>query len=245
MVRHRGAGGLRVRMRRERERRVKTVVWDWNGTLLDDVTACVRALNRMLVRRGVPPTDRTFYRAHFGFPVRPFYAQVGLDLAREDWDAICTDFHRFVAEEPDQHLRPDARTALEAVRAHGGRQVILSALRQDLLEASVRREGLSEFFAYVYGVDNLDGATKLARGRALTERLAQEGCRPEDLVFIGDTLHDAEVAASLGAMAVLVDGGHQTAERLRTSGCAVMPSLGAAVEHLFGSEPDFPCPTLF
>ena len=213
---------------------MKTVVWDWNGTLLNDVEACVRALNRMLADRGVPPTDLAFYRAHFGFPVRPFYAQVGLDLAREDWDAICTDFHRFVAEEPDQFLRADARAALEAVRARGGRQVILSALRQDLLEAAVRREGLTDFFTYVYGVDNLDGATKLDRGRALKARLVQDGCAPEDLVLVGDTLHDAEVAAALGSSAVLVEGGHQTGERLRAAGCFVAPTLGDAVNWIFG-----------
>ena len=109
-------------------------VWDWNGTLIDDVGAAVGALNRMLAVRGLPPVTREFYRANFGFPVRPFYAAAGMDLEKEDWDRICTDFHRFIVEEPDQNLRPDSVAALEAVRAAGCGQSILSALRQDLLK---------------------------------------------------------------------------------------------------------------
>ncbi len=76
------------------------IIWDWNGTLLDDVDAAVGALNRMLAARGVPPTTRDYYRGHFGFPVRPFYAELGVDLEHEDWDRICVDFHRFMEEEP-------------------------------------------------------------------------------------------------------------------------------------------------
>ena len=138
------------------------IIWDWNGTLLDDVAAAVGALNRMLAVRGVVPVTQDFYRAHFGFPVRPFYAVVGLDLEREDWDRICTDFHQFIAEEPNQHLRPDAVAALQYVRDHGGHQSILSALRQDLLLRDTAREGIQEYLDTIYGVDNLDGATKLS-----------------------------------------------------------------------------------
>ena len=190
------------------------IIWDWNGTLLDDVAAAVGALNRMLAVRGVAPVTQDFYRAHFGFPVRPFYAVVGLDLEREDWDRICTDFHQFIAEEPNQHLRPDAVAALRHVRDRGGHQSILSALRQDLL----RR----------------DGATKLSRGHDLVEHLRTSGllATEQPLFFIGDTLHDAEVGTALGATPILVDGGHQNGDRLRASGHHVVPSLLAAVEHI-------------
>ena len=71
----------------------KYIIWDWNGTLLDDVSAAVRALNRMLSVRGVSAITEERYRNSFGFPVRPFYAELGVDLDRWDWDAICEDFH--------------------------------------------------------------------------------------------------------------------------------------------------------
>ena len=214
------------------------IIWDWNGTLIDDVSAAVNALNRMLALRGVAPVTQDFYRAHFGFPVRPFYATVGLDLAHEDWGRICTDFHRFIAEEPSQHLRPDARDALQCVLDHGGRQAILSALRQDLLLRDTAREGVQGFFDARFGVDNLDGATKLSRGHDLMTHLkANRLVIPDQpLFFIGDTLHDAEVGTALGATPILVEGGHQNGTRLHTVGHVVVPSLLAAVQHALANS---------
>lgn len=202
------------------------IIWDWNGTLLDDVDAGVNALNRMLAARGLSTITRAFYRAHFGFPVRPFYALVGMDPDAE-WNRICTEFHANIHAEP-QHIRPDARAALAYARAHGARQAILSALRQDLLLRDTAAAGVQGFFEAVYGVDNLDGATKLSRGRDLLATLAAS--RPPALFFIGDTLHDAEVATALGAIPILVENGHQDAARLRAAGCRVVPTLLDAVQ---------------
>jgi len=203
------------------------VIWDWNGTLLDDVGAAVNALNKMLAARGLPTVTRDFYRARFGFPVRPFYVQLGMDPDRE-WDRICVEFHDNIHAEI-QHIRPDARAALDFLRTHGVRQSILSALRQDLLLRDTASEGVRGFFDEIYGVDNLDGATKLSRGRDLLARLDATVPGPRELVFIGDTLHDAEVATALGATPILVAGGHQNADRLRAAGCRVVPTLLDAV----------------
>lgn len=201
------------------------LIWDWNGTLLDDVSAAVGALNRMLAIRGVKPITVEHYRKRFGFPVRPFYAELGVDLDKWDWDGICEDFHRFVLEEP-QSVRPDARSALELASKLGFRQCVLSALRQDKLNEAVSANGFDAFFDYVYGVDNLDGASKLQRGHELMEAL---GGDVETAVFIGDTLHDAEVARELGGRCVLVACGHQMRERLMAAHCPVADSLTEAV----------------
>ncbi len=225
--------------------KIPYIIWDWNGTLLDDVDAAVAALNRMLVSRGVEPTDRDYYRENFGFPVRPFYAQLGVDLAREDWDRICIDFHRFVKDEVSQHLRGDAIDALALVKDAGVKQSILSALRQDILRRDVKYTGISGFFDEVFGVDNLDGATKLDRGRDLMKHLS---CKHPDFMsrheiyFIGDTLHDAEVARELGGTPILVDNGHQTHERLSASGAVTVPSLVCAIKECIASK-SRACPT--
>ena len=203
----------------------KRLIWDWNGTLLDDVAAAVGALNRMLVKRGACPITIEHYRRRFGFPVRPFYAELGVDLAKWDWDEICEDFHNFVLEEP-QAVRPDARDALELAASLGFRQSILSALRQDKLEAALAANGFTGFFDRIFGVDNLDGASKLDRGRELMVSLGPSADAP---VFIGDTLHDAEVARELGGRCVLVSCGHQMPDRLTAAGCPVTDTLADAV----------------
>ena len=210
----------------------KRLIWDWNGTLLDDVAAAVGALNRMLVKRGVQPISIEHYRRRFGFPVRPFYAELGVDLAKWDWDEICEDFHNFILAEP-QAVRAEVRPALELAASLGLRQSVLSALRQDKLEAAINAAGIREFFDHVFGVDNLDGASKLQRGREL---MATIGSDAGGAVFIGDTLHDAEVARELGARCVLVSCGHQLSERLAAAGCPVVDSLIAAVRLVAAQE---------
>lgn len=208
------------------------VVWDWNGTLLDDVAAALGALNRMLRERGLAETTREYYCANFSFPVKPLYSRLGMDPDAE-WQRICDDFHRYLAE-GEQGIRSDAVAALELLRRNGVGQSILSALRQDLLLRDTTKFGVAQYFDLIYGVDNLDGATKLSRGHELYSRLFAApdgpGAGASMRWMIGDTLHDVEVARELGLEPILVAGGHQCLERLRTAGCRVAGSLVEAVE---------------
>ncbi len=191
-----------------------TLVWDWNGTLLDDTDAALGALNELLAQRGLPTITLDFYRQTFSFPVRPYYEFLGMDLAREDWDALAKSYHDAYHARP-AGLNAEALAALDLAHAHGVRQVLLSALRQDYLDAAVDRFRLCGYFDFVVGSDNLDGASKLSRARALKDLLARaDGGASDELVFIGDALHDKEVADALGARVVLFSGGGHAAERL-------------------------------
>lgn len=185
---------------------MKHVIWDWNGTLLDDTEAALAALNEMLRRRGRRGIGMDFYREHFAFPVRRFYALIGFELEREDWDGIAREYHELYARQP-KRLNPEASAALSRARAACARQSVLSALRQDLLERDLVGYGVRDEFEFVYGTDNLDGASKLDRARELVERIAER--ERGEIVMIGDALHDHEVATALGVRCVLCSvGGH-------------------------------------
>ena len=203
------------------------ILWDWNGTLLDDTDASIAALNVALRRRGLAPVTRDWYREHFAFPARPFYAQCGIDLAHEDWDALAREYHDAYAREP-KDLNREARAALAAARNAGCGQSIISALRQDLLDAAVDSFGLREFFDFTYGTNNLDGASKLVRARELLAQLASRGVAPGDIVLVGDALHDKEVADALGVRCVLCAQGGHSAARLS----AVAPTRETLLEAL-------------
>ena len=206
------------------------ILWDWNGTLLDDTAASIGALNALLRRRGLPTVGRAWYRAHFAFPVRNFYAACGVDLAREDWDALAREYHEDYAALP-KRLNAEARAALTCVRSSGGGQSIISALRQDLLDAAVDACGLGGFFDFVYGVNSLDGESKLARARALLHRLPARATAG-GVVLIGDALHDREVAAALGIGCVLCAQGGHSAARLR----AVAPTRATLLAALLSAQ---------
>lgn len=197
------------------------VVWDWNGTLLDDTQACIAALNTLLRERRLPLLDARRYRDSFGFPVRDFYRTLGIDPAAGDWDALAARFHDLYLEQA-MTVTAAARAAVRFVAAAGLPQSVLSACEQGILERLIARHGLAGCFRLVQGVDNLNGCSKLAAGRALVARL---GLAARDLLLIGDTLHDAEVAAALGCSCLLVADGHQSRARLEHSGCPVIASL--------------------
>ena len=146
---------------------MRHILWDWNGTLLDDTAAALATLNQMIAARGGKTIGMDFYRDHFAFPVKPFYDTIGI-TARDDaeWDAIAREYHEVYAAQ-EKRLNRDARAALETVKNSGARQWIISALRQDLLEGDIAEFELGELFEVLFGTDILDGAAKLERARVL------------------------------------------------------------------------------
>ena len=202
------------------------ILWDWNGTLLDDTQAALDTLNIMLARRGGTPIAMDFYRDHFAFPVRPFYEAIGVCLENEDWDALAREYHDVYAEQP-KRLNPETIAALERVKASGARQSIISALRQDLLEEITAELGVAKYMDRICGVDNLDGFGKIDRARELISAIATSSTPPllhsstsplfhsSTFVLIGDSLHDKEVADALGVRCVLCGQGSHAAWRLR------------------------------
>ena len=193
---------------------MKYILWDWNGTLLDDTQAALDTLNILLDRRGTKPIAMDFYRDHFAFPVRPFYEQIGVMLEHEDWDALAVEYHDIYAEQP-KALNRETIAALEAVKAAGARQSIISALRQDLLDQVTAELGVAPYMECIYGVDNLDGASKLDRALELMTAITTESAgEPPDVVMIGAALHDKEVADALGVKCVLCGQGSHASWRL-------------------------------
>lgn len=184
------------------------ILWDWNGTLLDDTQAALDTLNLMLARRGCQPIAMDFYRDHFAFPVKPFYSAIGMNVAPEEWDALATEYHEIYAAQP-KRLNPQAITALERVKAAGVRQSIISALRQDLLDQATADYGVAPYMECIYGVDNLDGSSKLDRALELLTKI--DATEP---VVIGDALHDKEVADALKVDCVLCAQGSHAGWRL-------------------------------
>lgn len=197
---------------------MKYVLWDWNGTLLDDTQAALDTLNIMLVKRGAKPIAMDFYRDHFAFPCRPFYEQIGMPVSDTEWDDLAREYHAIYSRQA-VGLNVEAIAALERVKAAGVRQSIISALRQDLLDDVTRALGVAPYMECVYGTDNLDGASKLDRALELMNRLVAtaeggEAMLPH-VVMIGDALHDKEVADALGVKCVLCAQGSHAAWRLR------------------------------
>jgi phosphoglycolate phosphatase len=195
---------------------VRHIVWDWNGTLLDDVTACVASVNDMLAPRGLPTISEAHYRDIFDFPVKRYYEQLGFDLEREVWDELAQEFHRHYARHArESQLHADVDELMPALSAAGYGMSVLSACEITLLERMLTEHGLRQYFEHVYGLDDLYASSKLAQGEALMAALQLPR---DEVLLVGDTLHDRDVAAALGWSCALVAAGHQSEARLSAGG---------------------------
>ena len=184
----------------------KNVVWDWNGTLLNDVKVGVNTLNDMLGRRGLPLLSVEDYKEKFGFPVIDFYDRVGFDMEKESFHELSVDF----VETYDKYagevgLNEGVREVLAGIQQTGVKQYVLSALREDLLQQMLRHFQIDSRFDRACGVNDIYAAGKIERGQQMLQTCP---IVPEDTLMVGDTIHDAEVADALGFDCILFAGGH-------------------------------------
>jgi phosphoglycolate phosphatase-like HAD superfamily hydrolase len=205
---------------------VPHLVWDWNGTLLDDLTLVVTATNASLAAFGGPVVTAEEHRRDFRRPVVDYYASVlGRPLDAVDFAVLDNAFH---AAYTDGLLGcPLSVGALEALAGWVGSQSLLSMWFHDKLVPTVSRYGLDGYFARVDGLrDAIGGGFKAPHLAAHLKALGLDG---PDCVLIGDSVDDAEAAASVGARCVLYTGGFTDPRRLRGVGVPVADTLADAV----------------
>ena len=201
------------------------MVWDWNGTLLDDAWLCVEVMNDLLLRRSLPPLTPERYAEVFRFPVRAYYEALGFDFEREPWETVGTEFiEGYEARHDACELRPGARETLAELAERGLGQSVLSASQQHRLLAQARRLGVQERFVDLVALDDHYAGGKIDVGRRWLDRVGED---PRGMLLVGDTDHDVQVARALGMRCILVPSGHQSKARLATLGVDVVPSLEA------------------
>lgn len=202
-----------------------TIIWDWNGTLLDDAGICLEAINKMLQARNLPLLGLDKYREVFTFPVIDYYKEVGFNFTIEEWEPVAMEFiHLYLNALPGCDLTPFAAETLESFKQRGYRQAIISAMEHDALLKSVSELGIQSYFDYIGGIGDHYGGGKIDNARNYFNKA---GLNPDQITLIGDTLHDSEVAAELQCKCILVATGHQSIERLTRTNLPVITDLSA------------------
>jgi phosphoglycolate phosphatase len=203
----------------------ESVIWDWNGTLLDDVVLAVEIVNDLFQEYGAARLTTDQYRDLFDFPVTVYYERAGLDGKLHDFSRISERFSdRFEKEFDRVSLFSEALETLRAVRQSGMRQYLLSGTEHHSLHRMVARSSALQLFDAAHGLQDKQAAGKHVAASVLMEKYQ---LNPGKTVMIGDTTHDADVARHLGVDCILLSGGHHSRERLIQKEVLVLDSLDA------------------
>ena len=201
----------------------KNIIWDWNGTLLNDVNYCVSRMNILLKARDMSQLTLNKYQEIFTFPVENYYKKLGFDFSVESFDKVGHEFMSLYFHE--LHictLFPEVIRVLDKLKTLGKQQFVLSAMEHQALKEELKNKGIIDFFQAVYGIDNHLATGKIDRAKQMIEAYDIDVKRA---VMIGDTLHDKEVADALGCDIIFVAKGHNSLNRLQETNSKVFLSL--------------------
>ena len=201
----------------------KHIIWDWNGTLLDDVELCLEIINGILARRNIKTLSLEDYREIFTFPVKDYYAKAGLDFNIYPFEELGAEWiEEYERRKAECRLFNGAEDVLKLLSRNGSDQSLLSAYSHDTLVEIVGGFNLDSYFKHLSGLDHIYATSKVELGKELIKKINPHN---GEILLIGDTIHDFEVSKEIGADCVLIAAGHQNKKRLRTCGVPVVENI--------------------
>lgn len=199
---------------------IKYLIWDWNGTLFNDVKLGVEIINNLLKNNNLTPITYDTYRNIFTFPVYEYYRIAGFDFSKTSFEELGRMFmDEYEQRKYEMDLFDGAREMLQYAKQKGIRQSVLSAYKHDTLVEILTHYQIIDYFENVSGLDNIYAGSKEKLGLELREKIHLPG---DEILFIGDTLHDADVAKAMNVKCVLISNGHQSPEKLKANGNLVL-----------------------
>jgi phosphoglycolate phosphatase len=196
---------------------IRNVIFDWSGTLVDDLPAVLGATNAVLRDVGFPELTRDEFRSRFRLPFEDFYRELRSAIPMVDLEARF--LRHFDALQSTVTTLPHAREFLEFCRGHSLRTLVLSTVPQPYYEAQSALNGLGALIDHPY-----PGARD--KRLLIREILSSLELQPGETLFIGDMQHDIDTARHGGVWSCAVLTGYNRLDQLRAS----HPDL--IVEHL-------------
>ncbi|MDA3953515.1 MAG: HAD hydrolase-like protein [Bacteroidales bacterium] len=210
------------------------IIWDWNGTLLNDVEACVNSMNNMLAKRSQTFLDQKVYKDIFTFPVKKYYEALDFDFNQESFEELSVEYIDLYKKLSfNSPLQAGAIETLDLFKANNYKQIIVSASEQLSLNKQVKERGIFYYFDAVIGLNNIYAKSKLDNA---INYINNSSLDFEQIVLIGDTYHDYEVAESISAECILVQTGHQNLERFDLKGKALIVKDFLELKEIFNSK---------
>ena len=204
------------------------LIFDFNGTIYNDLPESVKIANFYLQQAHKPLTNVEEYREEFEFPAINYYKKKGLVIKDEDFDYYKNDYPQRYLQNETISLAPHAHEVLRELKKTY-HLALISILNEEILQSQCIQFKIASYFEKILGQNNVDSASKLETAKRFVK---ERDLDPKKILFIGDTMHDYEVAHSLGAACLLYDQGYQSHQILETSGCNVISDFNDIQEYL-------------
>lgn len=204
---------------------MKTIIWDYNGTILDDLTISLKIENQMLKERNMKCNyTKEEYQNTFCFPVINYYYKLGYTFENETYEDISVEFNDlYDSYFPECKVNKGFEQLIHRSMTLGYSNVILSACEHTKLVKQCQQLGIAKYFDTIMGIDNLLAGSKI---QMAVNWLNNHKVNPEECMYIGDTIHDYETAEALNIKnCYLVAQGHQSYEVLKTTQAKVVHTL--------------------
>ena len=209
---------------------IQHIIWDWNGTLVDDAWIFVQLMNEELSNRQLPLINTQTYRKKFTFPVKKYYENLGFDFQKESFEGVGYSFiqkYKKIKHEP--LLSAETIEVLTKISKLNISQSIISAQENALLKESVGHYNLTHFFESIRGIDHYYADSKVEIAKKNIDNL---NIQKHQILMVGDTSHDYEVASKLGVQCLLYSRGHYAKERLKKNNCTIINDLLEVLHYL-------------
>ena len=201
--------------------RYTDVVWDFNGTLMDDVGISILTVNDMLSKRDMPLTNRKEYFEKIEMPIIRYYEKM-FDFNITSISELTREFQAGYDSYIDSaSLADGAIEVLERFKKEGINQVIISSFPTEKIKRICESKGILGYFTEILGADDIKAESKVERGVSFAKSRGEKA----KIVAVGDLLHDYEMASEMGIDCILYSGGHQSKEDLKSCGVPVADSM--------------------
>lgn len=197
------------------------IIWDWNGTLFNDVELCAGIMNVLLTQDSLPNISTQKYKEIFTFPVEEYYKIAGLTFERKSFEVLGKQFMiEYELKKNNCQLYPGVLKLLSLLNEKSIGQHLLSAYEQQSLNNILKYYHIDNYFQNISGLDNIYASGKLHLAHKLARKIRSNG-KAGNILLIGDTIHDYEVAKGINSECILLSHGHQNEERLLKLGIPI------------------------
>lgn len=212
------------------------VVWDFNGTILNDVETGIRSVNALLERRGMKLLQEiNDYQNIFTFPVIEYYRRLGFDFTIENYDDIAVEWVKeYHNNYKYAYINSGVADVIKKLNQLKIPQIILSASEIGMLTKQLTELGIIDYFDEILGLDNIKAGSKIEIANDWIRRV-----NPKKAILIGDTVHDFETAKHVGIDCILINGGHQNRVALMKCGVPVLDDIFDIFEFVVYPDIDF------